>query len=179
MIDNPYAPPSARVGDVATVDAEQELASRLARLGGSIVDSLISLVIIVPVLLLTGYLGAVFGDTVGLGVQLGLVVLTLVVFLAINGYMLATSGQTIGKRIAGTRIVSVEDGQLVPLVRLVALRSVSIWVISLLPVIGTILPMVDVLLIFRADRRCGHDMIAGTKVITANAPVKLNLRTAS
>jgi uncharacterized RDD family membrane protein YckC len=34
--------------------------------------------------------------------------------------------------------------------------------------IGPVLALVDVLLIFRNDRRCGHDLIAGTRVVHAD-----------
>ena len=177
MIDNPYAPPGARVDDVA-VDVGEELASRMARLGGSLVDSLIAFLTIAPVMFFTGYFQAAFSGGVSAGLQLSMVAASLVLFMAVNGYLLATSGQTVGKRVAGTRIVSVTDGQILPLGKLIALRSLPISLISLIPVIGSFIPLVDVLMIFRADRRCGHDLIAGTKVVRANAPGSLNLRTA-
>ena len=179
MIDNPYAPPGARVADVA-VDVGQELASRLARLGGSLIDSLFAIVTIVPVMYFTGYFAEAFSAAgVSLGTQLAMVLVSLVLFMAVNGYLLATSGQTVGKRVAGTQIVSVADGQILPLGKLIGLRSLPISLISLIPVIGSIIPLIDVLLIFRADRRCGHDLIAGTKVVRADAVPNLDLRSAA
>ena len=36
----------------------------------------------------------------------------------------------------------------------------------MIPVIGSFLGLLDVLFIFRQDRRCLHDMVAGTEVIS-------------
>jgi uncharacterized RDD family membrane protein YckC len=38
-------------------------------------------------------------------------------------------------------------------------------VLQQIPVVNFILPLLDALFIFREDRRCIHDLIAGTKVI--------------
>lgn len=40
-------------------------------------------------------------------------------------------------------------------------------VISAIPLAGAAFGLVDILFIFRADRRCIHDLIAGTHVVTA------------
>jgi uncharacterized RDD family membrane protein YckC len=177
MSDNPYAPPAARVSDVITVDTEQELASRLARLGGAIVDSLISFVIIVPIGYMTGYVDAALsGVSASLGTQLMMGVLGVVLVVVLNGYLIATSGQTIGKRVAGTRVVSVEDGRILSLGKYIGLRMIPVSLIGLIPVVGTFLALIDPLLIFRSDRRCLHDLIAGTKVVNVNAVGSLGLR---
>ena len=91
----------------------------------------------------------------------------MVVFVLLHGYLLHTNGQTIGKRLVGTRIVSVVDNQILPLGRLLALRMLPVWVASQIPLVGGLLGIIDVLFIFSKDRRCVHDKIAGTKVINA------------
>ena len=180
MSDNPYAPPAARVGDVTIVDTEQELASRLARLGGAIVDSFISFVVLLPIGYIAGYFDtALSGVSVGLGVQLLMGLASLGVYLGLNAYLVATSGQTIGKRVVGTRVVSVVDGRILSLGRYIGLRMVPISLVGMIPVIGTFLAFIDPLLIFRADRRCAHDLIAGTKVVNVNTAASLNIRGAS
>jgi uncharacterized RDD family membrane protein YckC len=88
-------------------------------------------------------------------------------FLLINGYLLATRGQTVGKVVAGTRIVSVSDGKIIPLWKIVFLRLLPIWVINYVPIIGSFFGLADSLFVFRKDRRCIHDWIAGTKVVVA------------
>ena len=92
----------------------------------------------------------------------------IVAFVALNGYLLATSGQSIGKRIVGTRIVSVHDGKILPFGKVIGLRYLPFWVIAQVPFIGQVITgLVDPLFIFRGDKRCLHDLVAGTKVIKA------------
>ena len=163
--ENPYAPPEA---DIEVVSPnEVQLASRWARLGGSLVDGLVGFAVVFTLMFVTGMWeifmagGQSYADTATLSVG------GLVVFLLIHGYPLATRGQTLGKMAAGTRIVSVADGRILPLWKVFGLRYIPIALIGGVPVVGQILNLVNILLIFRSDRRCGHDMIAGTRVVVA------------
>ena len=90
------------------------------------------------------------------------------VFWAINGYLLAKHGQTVGKKIAGTRIVDSESGRLVPLSRVFWLRYLPISLVGQIPHGVSFLCSIDILFIFRRDKRCIHDLIAGTKVVKVN-----------
>ncbi len=103
----------------------------------------------------------VFGGLVGIAA-----------FVLINGFLLASSGQTVGKRALGIRIVSYTDGELLPIGKLLALRYGPLWVLNLLPffggLIGPVFGLVDALFIFNSERRCIHDYIAGTKVVKVN-----------
>ena len=51
--------------------------------------------------------------------------------------------------------------------KLIGLRYLTTWVIGMVPVLGTIYQLVNVLFIFGNDRRCIHDKIAGTRVVVA------------
>jgi uncharacterized RDD family membrane protein YckC len=108
------------------------------------------------------------------------VVLTVAVSIY-QWYLIATTGQTIGKRVAHVRIVRVDDTP-VGFVDGVLLRE---WVMSIivtvaglvltwLPVFGPgaslLVGIVDYLPIFAVDRRCLHDHLAGTKVIAVARP---------
>ena len=161
--DNPYAAPEADV----TVDTSGDLASRGARLGGAILDGLIAMAVIWPTMYLAGIFDAAVSGTMSTGQSLAIVVIGFGGFLVLNGYLLAKHGQTIGKKIVGTRIVSVENNQILPFGKLLLLRYVPVWVVSYIPVIGAIAGLVNPLFIFREDRRCVHDLIAGTRVINA------------
>lgn len=170
--ENRYQPPKADVADVAG-DVE-ELASRWARLGGAILDGLILAAIMFPLMFATGYwertmAAAMSGGNPNFGDQLQMAGLGLVLQLLLNGYLLTKYGQTIGKRIAGTRIVSVADNTVLPLWRVFVMRILPISVGSQVPAVGPVLGLVNVLFIFRSDKRCVHDLIAGTKVIRATA----------
>ncbi|MNT88741.1 RDD family protein [compost metagenome] len=39
------------------------------------------------------------------------------------------------------------------------------WLLAYIPVVGMLVVLVDYLFIFRADRRCLHDLAAGTRVV--------------
>ncbi len=161
--ENPFAPPESDV----TVDQSGELASRGVRLGAAVIDGLIALLVIWPAMAAFGYWDRALAgppapaDTILLGG------LALVIFVLLHGYLLANYGQTIGKRILGTRIVSIEDDSILPFWKVISYRYLTVWVVTLIPLVGTIFSLVDPLFIFRDDRRCVHDLIAGTKVIVA------------
>lgn len=87
------------------------------------------------------------------------------VWLALNGVFLARSGQTIGKKLVGIQIVNVSDGKPAPLARLVIWRYLPMVLVSQIPYVGGVLGIVNVCFIFRQDRRCVHDHIAGTRVV--------------
>ena len=89
-----------------------------------------------------------------------------ILFLLIHGYLIATRGQTVGKALLKIRIVR-SDGSPASFGRIVGLRYLPTSVLASIPVIGTIYGLLDVLLIFRASRRCLHDNIADTIVVTA------------
>ena len=165
--DNPYAPPEANIEVPESVD--NELAGRWLRLGGSLIDTVIFVVVFLGAIYLFGALdGFLTGqETTSPGEDALLLLGSLVLFVALNGYLLATKGQTIGKVAVGTRIVSVDDGSLVPLWKLMLLRYLPYFGLGYIPIGGQILSLVNALMIFKADRRCLHDHTAGTKVVIA------------
>jgi uncharacterized RDD family membrane protein YckC len=83
-----------------------------------------------------------------------------VMFVLIQWVLLATSGQTVGKKLLMIRIVTV-DGRLPGIVQSVILRN---WVRNLLYIIP-LAWLVDCLFLLGDSKRAGHDWIAGTKVI--------------
>lgn len=165
---SPYRPPEATL-----VDSEDsaELAGRGIRLGAAFLDGLLMLVIMMPVMFAGGYFQAVMaaGST---GEQLPLMTLLLwaligfVLFVVVQSYPLAQWGQTWGKKLLAIKIVDLE-GQKPPLMKLLALRYLPVQVIVNVPMIGPLAALVNVLFIFREDRRCVHDLIAGTRVVVA------------
>ncbi len=93
---------------------------------------------------------------------LGLGIFSLVIVQII---MVSTRGQTIGKRLLGIRIVRDDDGSNPGFARAWLLRSFVVGIIGMLPTIGQVFTIVNLCFIFRADHRCLHDLIAGTKVV--------------
>ncbi len=79
-----------------------------------------------------------------------------------NLILIATEGQTIGKKIVGIRIAEMDASTKAGFMRIVFLRSlVGRGLLGLVPLYG----LVDALFIFNEDRRCLHDKIGGTHVI--------------
>ena len=167
--ENPYAPPQAdlTVSSPETVDRPLALAGRGLRLVGAIIDGVIAMVVTFPLMFVFGVweTAIVNGLSFGQLVMVGL--MGAGIFMLIHGYLLAKHGQTVGKHLVGTRIVSVTDGKILPFGRVIALRYLPLWVISQVPILGALFSLADALFVFRDDRRCVHDLIAGTKVVGA------------
>lgn len=96
-----------------------------------------------------------------------LIFLALVLVATIQIWMLSTRGQTIGKRLMSIRVVLLANNANPGFVGAVLMRVVIPMVIGAVPLVGAIFSIVDVCFIFRDDRRCVHDLIAGTKVVKA------------
>jgi len=92
------------------------------------------------------------------------------IFFILHGFLLQQFGQTLGKRIMGIAIVTL-DNQRPAFVQLIVQRYLSQWVVGMVPVIGVFLRLADTLAIFRPDKRCIHDHLAKTKVIDLKIPV--------
>ena len=170
---NPYAPPSANLHAAPAEPKAGELADRLARLGASILDTVLVWLALMPALLSTWRdfvqsfrSGAGLSQLWWVGAGAGQLVATMLTLalIALQSYLVATTGQSIGKRVARVRIVQMSD-QPAGFVRGVLLRNWLFHGLAYVPVGGAILSLVDVLFIFRDDRRCLHDLVADTKVI--------------
>ncbi len=165
--DNRFAPPLAHVEDVA--QGPGVLAGRWIRLGATLIDAVVAglafglLALVSPINVFRPSLASSNGLWMLLVQNL---VLGFILFLVIHGYLIATRGQTIGKALLKIRIVR-SDGTPASFARIVGLRYLTTSVLASIPVVGTIYGLVDVLLIFRSSRRCLHDNIADTIVVTA------------
>jgi uncharacterized RDD family membrane protein YckC len=88
------------------------------------------------------------------------------VFVLINGKLLTSNGQTVGKKLMGIKIATLSGGVL-PLKDVLLRRYLPPIAVGIIPIVGAIACLADVLCIFREDRRCIHDLIAGTRVVKA------------
>jgi uncharacterized RDD family membrane protein YckC len=86
------------------------------------------------------------------------------ILLAVQAWLLHSWGGTLGKRLLNIRIVRT-DGRRAGFARLFFLRACSTVVLALIPLLGPVIALVDMLMIFRASRRCLHDVIADTVVV--------------
>lgn len=185
--ENPYQTPESTGDPEKTLDPEArdfELASRWSRLGAVLVDGLLSILFTVPgaVILWDRFrewyetYRAAFADdrpedVVDLFTFLSYTELLVfyagtIVLVLIYLWTLTTRGQTWGKMAFGIRIVRFDDGSNPGFLRAFLVRYfLNYGVIQAVPLLGPIYGLVDPLFIFRRDRRCVHDLLAGTVVV--------------
>jgi uncharacterized RDD family membrane protein YckC len=181
---NPYDPPRAPYEPPREADPHSnELASLGQRLGGAMLDGAFVMAAgLVPAIILHGLDLDPFPIAARAKVSfMPSELLTFCVSLfpsAVQWWLIARSGQTIGKKAVGTRIVTL-DGPIAGFYHGVLLRwlpqltlnlASAIFVIlfptaHLLRAALSIVLLVDILFIFGGERRCIHDYIAGTRVV--------------
>lgn len=85
--------------------------------------------------------------------------------------LIAVRGQNLGKLLVGVRVVRADTGGPAGFVRGVILRfSLPVTLLIVLNgffLLGFVFLLVDYAFMFREDRRCLHDLMAGTKVVKA------------
>ena len=164
---NPYAPPRARVHDVAAPKAELVLAERSARLGAAIVDGLIVAGMVYLPLIIGMVISGAGGegsDPNGMFMMIGLV-LTLVGFTAwvyLTLKQMSATGQSLAKKYFNIKVV-VSDGSPASLSRLIFRRNLLNGLLGIIPLYG----FIDLLFIFGEGRQCLHDKLADTIVVEA------------
>jgi uncharacterized RDD family membrane protein YckC len=89
----------------------------------------------------------------------------LAALLALQAVLLSLRGQSIGNMLVRTRIVRADDGEPAGFMRAFLLRGFLARAIRQIPLLGAIFWIVDSCFIFRDDKRCLHDLMAGTKVV--------------
>lgn len=140
---------------------EFELAGRGARFGAAFLDGVIEGMVVAFI--------ARMEEAGGPSREIELLVVGTIfagAFLALNGYLLARDGQTLGKRMVGIKIVRT-DGTKASLGRIVGLRYLPMGLIGLIPLLGGVVILIDALLVFRESRKCLHDQVADTIVVNA------------
>jgi uncharacterized RDD family membrane protein YckC len=163
---NPYEPPQAPLDAGAAVPATGvSLATRGERLGAAMIDGLIQLAVIVPLQFAFGVYAGFPNVRLSVVQQVTWGVAGFAFYFAVNGYFLFKSAQTVGKKLLRLQIVNFADGAPTPGSKILFARVLPITLAGQIPVVGIWLTFVDGAFIFRAERRCVHDLIAGTKVV--------------
>jgi uncharacterized RDD family membrane protein YckC len=170
---NPYAAPAdSSSAAAAPALAGAALATPSSRLSAHVLDWLTYLLAAVP--------GGVLGGLLSLALHFpnepdwiresaslfafGLGALTSLIMYLYQCRLIATSGQSLGKRWKQIRIV-LDDGTAPGFWRGVVLRSWVLMLFRFIPLLGNVISLVDILMIFGAGNRCLHDRLAGTRVI--------------
>ena len=140
------------------------LADRGSRLGAATLDFLIYALSVIP--------GAVMPSSsdsdMAKGIAIALMSIGFIAMAITQWVYLVRYGQTLGKKMLGIRIVKMSNESIPSFQKIVLLRTFVPALLTGIPFAGFIFFLVDVLLIFRDDRRCVHDLIAETKVIKCN-----------
>ena len=167
---NPYAPPLAGVDDISEPEADAVPADRGTRLGAAMIDSFLFVGAVYLPLMVTLFSTASFdapseetADAANLALGAAVVALVgLVVWSWFTLKYMARNSQSIAKKWLRIKVVRA-DGSPVTLGRLIMLRNVVVWILSMIPLFG----IVDALFIFGEARQCLHDKIADTIVVKA------------
>lgn len=141
-------------------------ASLKARLGAASLDAIFFFILIAP--------ATVFAmanrDTFQLGdPSLPYIIGSLLVWLGVQSSLIAATGQSLGKRFVRIRITRA-NGASVGFVHGVLLRWWLVLVLGCIPSVGGLLRLVDTLAIFSSPRRCLHDRLADTIVVSLRPP---------
>ncbi|HEU4431680.1 MAG TPA: RDD family protein [Myxococcota bacterium] len=158
MTDTFYRPPQADL--LAPFSQDLSLAERSTRLAATLLDNVVVFAVFASI--------AIPLASGGKPSEIGILIcaLLLLAVLAINLFMMARSGQTIGKRLMKIRVVR-SDGSRVSLGRYLGLRVIPLQLVAQIPLVGPFVVFADMLSIFRDSRKCLHDDVADTIVVTA------------
>lgn len=171
MNTNPYAPSSVLLETPAVMAADSaELATLWERFAGAFIDTLLLVVLALPISAAMGFGMMILGFEEAPDVVFELVgwLTGVGVFLALNSYLLATRGQTVGKVVMKTQIVDRVTNRVPPFGTLLLKRYSWLWLADWF--LGQLIPTLDAVMIFRSRRACMHDEVAGTKVIKIAGP---------
>lgn len=176
--------PSAESGRAVLQDPSSiALAGRGSRLAAAVIDGAIFSAVMSPFMYASGYLARVAAGGATPSEEIAWSVLGSLVMMMIQGYLLATRGQTIGKMLMQIQIVDAETQRLLPFIRVAVYRY--LWLLPLIAVAAFIpghldgllvgaASLLDASLIFGSGRRCLHDYIAGS-IVVAYQPGRLHV----
>lgn len=150
--------------DEAASNRAYPLATRIQRLAAALLDDFIAVLGLIPVISYYDVFGYIEREQdIPMELIININIYAFVIFLLIHGFLLYKYGQTVGKRVLGIAI-STLDYQVPEFNRMIALRYLPFRVAGIIPGLHLI-PIADVLFIFHKDRRCLHDVLAKTQVI--------------
>ena len=154
-------------------ERKKYLASRSIRLGAYLIDAFIVTAVVLGLATLSPL------------EEFALWLTGVSTYILLNGYLLVKRGQTLGKMLLGIRVVDAASKEIVSFWRVLVLRwlvwimigplTILLWVIvvlypfldfiALLPILLWVVAVLDPLFIFKKQRRCLHDYLAGTIVV--------------
>lgn len=163
VTSNPYVAPLSTHCVVDELLSRVKLATPILRLAAWILDWLFFIGCVIPGVVMTTLLDGFdlgIADIVG-----GMILIAGVIMgMAYQWYFISARGQSWGKRLVGVRIVTT-NGLPPGFLRGVLLRQWIFIVFAPCYPLAAVVALVDMLMIFTANRQCLHDMIATTYVV--------------
>ena len=159
------------------------LGVKVDRLAAYIIDSLITFLSMIPLGsqffnaindFSAGSVDSINSLTIENNNNFTLGIFLIILLFIIQGYLITTRGQSIGKIIMSLRIVNSIDGTNPGFIKAFLVRFILTQIIGSIPYIGFIFVFTDPLFIFRNDRRCIHDLMASTIVVESKKHPVLN-----
>jgi len=136
-------------------------ATRVDRLLGAIVDAIVMTLASIPLYM---HFGLEAFEDPSLSLVLTGFLYGVVVALVLQGYLMHTRGQTIGKYLINMRIENL-DGTQASFTTIFFMRMLPMSACANIPMVGAFIAgLINPLVIFGKERRCLHDYIASTKV---------------
>jgi uncharacterized RDD family membrane protein YckC len=151
-VERPERAAVAHIETEGGIDFDPELASFGERLGGLLIDGLVVLLCILPGLILVGT-----GSTPLAIAGVALMAVGFGAATVLYARAVSSSGQWIGNRVTGTKVVDARNGRLVPAGE-AGLRFFLRWFVSTIFLIGFLMALGN------SQRRTFHDNVAGTVV---------------
>lgn len=162
-MNNVYKPPESDL--MPELTENNRLASRSKRLWASMIDGLIIMLIAMPIMYYTGgFEGIADGKQPTLEYNLMMGLVGMISFILFNAKLLIQNGQTIGKKLLGIKIVNL-NGDVPSLKKHLLVRYAVYFLPGQVPTIGPLFSTINILFIFGKQKRCVHDLVAGTKVV--------------
>jgi uncharacterized RDD family membrane protein YckC len=182
--NNRFAPPKAQLAEPGSLEDRPVLAGRFMRFIAVFLDGILMSFIVWPLFFVFGGGMSLFAPPADpgsvtaaysmMGKMFGAMVPGYLAAAVIQAWSLHAFGGTLGKKIMGLRIVRA-DGTRATWVRLFFGRGSAAVLPCLIPLLGGLYALVDMLLIFRDSRQCLHDQIADTIVVTAASSMSASL----
>ncbi|MEO9946274.1 RDD family protein [Paraglaciecola sp.] len=165
MSENLFTPPESKLVDETQSNLESVLASRWRRLGASLIDSFIMMLFVMPIMYFFGWFEFITnGEEPPFMYSLGMGLMGILFFILLNFKLLIKNGQTIGKKLLNIKIVDM-DGNQADLKKHLLKRYGTYFIPNQVPIAGGIFQLINILFIFRRDKRCIHDLAGGTQVV--------------
>lgn len=165
---NPYASPQTAPSPYSIhAIPDYQLASRGSRLAAQILN-LLGILFTIALFAGVGYVvGMANSDPAArdAGALVGYLAGGLI-WIGANIRQLGKTGQSFGKKGMGIKIVHT-NGEPVPLSTLLTRRYLATQVLGMIPIVGPIFSLINILMIFGAEQRCLHDQFADTNVVVA------------